>query len=117
MTQNTRFIRHLGSAIGKMFNIYFCLLQQPDPKENPFCKWVSRREDTQIWVMPLLHQNESSLLETIGLLETYFGFGISAPDISIPPLDAAGDGGLSEGRDTAGAAADAVHVCEARRQQ
>ena len=32
----------------------FCLLQQQDPKENPFCKWVSRREDTQIWVIPLL---------------------------------------------------------------
>ena len=32
----------------------FGLLQQQDPKDNPFCKWVSRREDTQIWIMPLL---------------------------------------------------------------
>ena len=32
----------------------FSLLQQRDPKGNPFCKWVSRREDTQIWVIPLL---------------------------------------------------------------
>ena len=29
------------------------LLQQQDPKENPFCKWVSRREDAHIWVVPL----------------------------------------------------------------
>ena len=32
----------------------FSLLQQQDLKDNPLCKWVSRREDTQIWVMPLL---------------------------------------------------------------
>ena len=32
----------------------FGLLQQQDPKDNPFCKWVSRRDDIQIWVMPLL---------------------------------------------------------------
>ena len=29
------------------------LLQQQDPKESHFCKWVSRREDAHIWVMPL----------------------------------------------------------------
>ena len=32
----------------------FSLLQQQDLKDNTLCKWVSRREDTQIWVMPLL---------------------------------------------------------------
>jgi hypothetical protein len=32
----------------------FSLLQQQDPKENPFYKWVSRRDDTQIWVIPIL---------------------------------------------------------------
>ena len=32
----------------------FILLQQHDPKDNPFCKWVFMRENTQIWVMPLL---------------------------------------------------------------
>ena len=29
------------------------LLQQHDPKKNPFYKWVSRREDAYIWVVPL----------------------------------------------------------------
>ena len=32
----------------------FSLLQQQDLKDNTLCKWVSRRENTQIWVMPLL---------------------------------------------------------------
>jgi len=32
----------------------FSLLQQQDLKDNTLRKWVSRREDTQIWVMPLL---------------------------------------------------------------
>ena len=32
----------------------FSLLQQQDLKDNTLCEWVSRREDTQIWVMPLL---------------------------------------------------------------
>ena len=34
--------------------LIFSLLQQQDWKDNTLCKWVSRREDTQIWVMPLL---------------------------------------------------------------
>ena len=29
------------------------LLQQQDPKENSFYKWVSRGEDVHIWVVPL----------------------------------------------------------------
>jgi hypothetical protein len=28
--------------------LIFCFLQQQYPKENPFCKWVSRKKDTQI---------------------------------------------------------------------
>ena len=32
----------------------FSLLQQQDLKDNTLCKQVSKREDTQIWVMPLL---------------------------------------------------------------
>jgi len=32
----------------------FSLLQQQDLKDNTLCKWVSRGENTQIWVMPLL---------------------------------------------------------------
>jgi hypothetical protein len=31
----------------------FGLLQQPDPKENPFCKWVFRREDVTPWCYEL----------------------------------------------------------------
>jgi len=31
-------ISRLGSATGKGFDTHFCLLQQQDPKENPFCK-------------------------------------------------------------------------------
>lgn len=31
----------------------FCVLQQQDLKENRFCKQVSRKEDNQIWVIPL----------------------------------------------------------------
>ena len=38
----------------KDFISIFSLLQQQDLKDNTLCKWVSRREDTQIWVMPLL---------------------------------------------------------------
>ena len=34
--------------------LIFCLLQQQDTKENPFYKWVFRREDTHIYVVPLL---------------------------------------------------------------
>jgi len=58
----------------------FSLLQQQDLKDNTLCKWVSRREDTQIWVIPLLISKMGllygySLLETIGsVLETYFRF-------------------------------------------
>jgi hypothetical protein len=32
----------------------FSLLQQQDPKDDPFCKWVFWRENTYIWVMNLL---------------------------------------------------------------
>jgi hypothetical protein len=32
----------------------FSLLQQQDPKDDPFCKWVFLRENTHIWVMNLL---------------------------------------------------------------
>ena len=32
----------------------FSLFQQQDLKDNTLYKWVSKREDTQIWVMPLL---------------------------------------------------------------
>ena len=41
----------------------FSLLQQQDLKDNTLCKW-SRRENTQIWVMPLL-------ILKIGLLYGY----------------------------------------------
>ena len=29
------------------------LLQQQDSKDNLFCKWVFRRDDAHIWVVPL----------------------------------------------------------------
>ena len=48
----------------KGFIPIFSLLQQQDLKDNTLCKWVSRREDTQIWVMPLL-------IPKIGLLYEY----------------------------------------------
>jgi hypothetical protein len=38
VTQNTRCISRLGSAIGKMFNTHFCFLQQQHPKKNHLCK-------------------------------------------------------------------------------
>ena len=44
----------LHAATSKGSIPIFGLLQQQDPKDNPLCKWVSRREDTQIWVIPLL---------------------------------------------------------------
>jgi len=43
----------------------FGLLQQQDSKDNPFYKWVSRRDDTRIWVMPPLPLK-------MGLLYRYF---------------------------------------------
>ena len=54
ITQNTRPI-YLWVALQVKGSIpIFSLLQQRDLKENTLCKWVSRRENTQIWVMPLL---------------------------------------------------------------
>ena len=50
----------------KSFIHIFSLLQQQDLKDNTLCKWVSRREDTQIWVMPLL-------IPKVGLL---YGFSV-----------------------------------------
>lgn len=43
-----------GRQVNGSMPIFFCLFQQRDPKVNPFCRWVSRREDTRIYVMPLL---------------------------------------------------------------
>jgi hypothetical protein len=71
----------LGSATDKGFNTYFCLLQQQDSKNNPFCKWLFRRKDIQIWAVPLLWHLKwvfhiGTLLEAIGIiLKTYFLFG------------------------------------------
>jgi len=42
----------------------FSLLQQQDLKDNTLCKWVSRRENTQIWVMPFF-------IPKMGLLYEY----------------------------------------------
>ena len=42
----------------------FDLLQQQDPEENSFCKWVYRKKDTQIYVVPVLAPK-------IGLLYRY----------------------------------------------
>ena len=53
-TQNTRSICFLIALQAKGSIPVFGLLQQQDTKDNIFCKWVSRRQDTQIWVMPLL---------------------------------------------------------------
>jgi hypothetical protein len=36
--QNARLIQYLGSATDKGFDTFFCLLQQQNLKENPFCK-------------------------------------------------------------------------------
>jgi len=52
--QNTRPICPLVALQVKDYIPIFSLLQQQDLKDNTLCKWVSRREDTQIWVMPLL---------------------------------------------------------------
>jgi hypothetical protein len=54
VTQNTRPIPRLDSAAGKGFNTYFWSSPTTRPKRESFCKWVSRRNDTQIWVIPLL---------------------------------------------------------------
>jgi len=52
------------------------LLQQQDLKDNTLCKWVLRREDTQIWVFCIIPKMGLILLEAIGnMLETYFEFG------------------------------------------
>jgi len=64
----------------KVFIPIFRLLQQQDLKDNTLCKWVSRREDTQIWVMPPWYPKwvfcMGTLLEAIVIvLETYFEFG------------------------------------------
>jgi hypothetical protein len=48
-TQNTRLISCLGITIGKGFNTYFWSSPITRPKkEYFFCKWISRRENTQI---------------------------------------------------------------------
>jgi hypothetical protein len=40
---------HVWVALQAKYSIpIFGVLQQQDPKENHFCKWVSKREDTQI---------------------------------------------------------------------
>ena len=54
VTQNTRPICPLVALQVKGSIPIFNLLQQQNLKDNTLCKWVSRREDTQIWVMPLL---------------------------------------------------------------
>jgi len=47
-------VKGLRSSFQKGSIPIFSLLQQQDLKDNTLCRWVSRREDTQIWVMPLL---------------------------------------------------------------
>jgi hypothetical protein len=53
-------VLHIKSSIP-----IFSLLQHQDLKENSFCKWIFRREDTHIWVMSLLTLK-------LGLLYRYF---------------------------------------------
>jgi hypothetical protein len=54
VTQNTRLISRLDSATGKGFNNYFWSSPTTRPKRESFYKWVSKREDTHIWIIPLL---------------------------------------------------------------
>jgi hypothetical protein len=80
ITQNTRPICPLVALQVKCSIPIFSLLKQQDLKDNTLCKWVSRREDTQIWVMSLLIPKMGLMygysVEAIGIvLETHFRFG------------------------------------------
>ena len=53
LQQSSPFVLWVALEIKSSIPI-FSLLQQQDLKDNTLCKWVSRREDTQIWVTLLL---------------------------------------------------------------